>query len=324
MRIVGLAVRILIALILTAALLRIARTTSRGHPEFITHTENGFTFEMTTVPKAPENGKARIDVTIKGPMTDSLQPMLYPYAEDSADETVSGMEAIPLWLSDSTKGSYYAEIAAGVRGSAFKYSIQIFDENDRPVASFKQADGSPFVTKSIGEVPKPVLIGHIGFMFATVFCVAMATTFALSALFGKGRIRPVVLFMFLAAAFTLIGGFPYGFAMNWYAFHTIWEGIPFGTDATDNKTQLLLVYLILAAISGLGTLTKGKFGRDVFGATGLAILAVVSFVLMLGIYLIPHSIQFSAATTYGVCCSFMAVCVIVYLVGFFASRRVGS
>lgn len=165
------------------------------------------------------------------------------------------------------------------------------------------------------------MAGHLLFMFGTVFFVALATVFGLGVLFGTTNPRVPLIFVSMAGLFTLVGGYPFGFAMNWYAFGTIWEGVPFGTDATDNKTQILLVYFLLVALSGLGTISKGKCGRDVFGTTALSAMAVLSFLVMLGIYLIPHSIQFSPDTTYTVCYSTIAFCALVYLFGFFTSRR---
>ena len=314
MRTVSLAARIVLALVLTYVMLQIARNTSRGHPEFTSHSENGFTFEMTTVPKGPENGKARVELKISGPITETVHPVVH-FSSTSENSVVH------LVLSDSTTGTYFTEMNCGARGSKRQYLIEVRDDNDKILASFGQPNGTPFETKSIGEVPKPVLIGHIFFMFATVFCVAMGAISAFPVLFGKGKFRMAMTFFACAAAFTLVGGYPYGFAMNWYAFGGIWEGVPFGTDATDNKTQLLLFYLLLVALGALGTVTKGKFGRDIFGQKTLAALGVLALFLLLGIYLIPHSIQFSAATTYGVCYSFIGVCVLAYLVGFFRSAK---
>ena len=67
--------RIIVAVLLTAALLYIARTTSRGRPEFVTHSENGITFEMTTVPKGLEHGMETIHLRILGDMGPGFTPM---------------------------------------------------------------------------------------------------------------------------------------------------------------------------------------------------------------------------------------------------------
>ena len=62
---------------------------------------------------------------------------------------------------------------AGGRGGRFYYYFQIVNAAAQPVANFVQADGKPFLLKYIGDVPK-VVFGHLLFIFATVFCVALA------------------------------------------------------------------------------------------------------------------------------------------------------
>jgi len=43
-----------------------------------------------------------------------------------------------------------------------------------------------------------------------------------------------------------IGGFLLGFAMNGYAFGEMWGGWPFGSDVTDNKTQIAFIGWLIA------------------------------------------------------------------------------
>jgi len=308
------------ALALTVLMLEVAKKNARGESEVVTQSNNGFTFEMATVPRALDNSRARLDLKIGGPLTESMQPVIH-YGGLKSTSTILMPDAVPLVLADSSKGTWFTEFPTGTRGVTLPYRFDILDNKENVVASFSMPDGSPFETKFRGEVPKLVLIGHLGFMFGTVFFVALAAVFGIGALFGSVKLRVSLVFMFLAGLFTLLGGYPFGFAMNWYAFGTIWEGVPFGTDATDNKTQILLVYFLLVIFSGLGTIFKRKPGRDIFGKTTLAIMAVLSFFVMLGIYLIPHSAQFSPPTTNAVCYSIIAFCVLVYLVGYLRSRR---
>ncbi|RME30701.1 MAG: hypothetical protein D6800_01625, partial [Candidatus Zixiibacteriota bacterium] len=109
--------------------------------------------------------------------------------------------------------------------------------------------------------------------------------------------------------------------MNYFAFGGYWEGVPFGHDATDNKTQLLFLYLLFATLSGLGTLSRGRWGRDIVSPKTLAGIAVGSFAVMLFIYLIPHSIQFTPAFTYAFCYSWIGLLVIWYLIAWWQSSK---
>ena len=110
--------------------------------------------------------------------------------------------------------------------------------------------------------------------------------------------------------------------MNYYAFNGSWEGVPFGTDATDNKTQLLFVYLLFATLATFGSFSKGRFGRDLFAPRTLGWIGLSTTAVMLFIYLIPHSIQFSPRFTYAFCYTWIAVVVALYLLGRLKSRTV--
>ncbi len=315
-------IRIVAALILTIGLLRIARETSRGHPETVTQMQDAFTFEMTTVPKAPEDSTARIAVKITGPIQADMSPVLR-YAVLGVDNTENpaAYRSTPMVPTDSSANVYFADLKTGPRGGRTYYYIQLTANTDAVLATLLTPDGRPFDVRYIGKVPIPVLVGHIGLMFATVLCVFMAALHALPLLRGGGSVRPMALFFMWATLFAFVGGLPFGFAMNWFVFHSIWEGVPFGTDATDNKTQLLIVYLLLMTLSGLGTLTRGKLGKDIWSARTAGWFGIGAFVLMLAIYLIPHSIQFSPALTYAVCYSFIALAALLYLVKYVQAPR---
>jgi len=158
-------------------------------------------------------------------------------------------------------------------------------------------------------------------MFASVFFITLGAIKGIELLQDKNKTRSLVITFALAALFAFLGGYPFGFMMNSYAFGTIWEGVPFGTDATDNKTQTLFVYLLFIVFAGLDTLTRGKFGKDIFSAKTLGGLGIFGFFLMIAINLIPHSIQFEPNLTKVVCWGWIALIAIIYLVGLFTSIR---
>jgi hypothetical protein len=316
-------IRIIAALILTVAMLRIARETSRGHPEHIIRSGNGFTLDMMTVPKAPEDSTALVSARITGPMKPDYSAILW-YAVEGEDDVENQPAYHPILMapSDSAPNVYVADLRTGPRGGRTYYYFTVTNRTHAVLAAFRMPDGRPLDVHYIGKVPPSVLIGHIGLMFATVFCVFMAALHALPLLRGgSSSMRPAALFMFWAMLFAFIGGYPFGSAMNWFAFHSIWEGVPFGTDTTDNKTQLFIVYLLFVTLSSIGTLTRGKFGKDLWSPRTFGWITIGAFVLMLAIYLIPHSIQLSATLTYAVCYSFIALMAIVYIFGYARASR---
>jgi len=310
------------AILLTFVMLYIARTNSRGRPEFVSHVNKGFTFEITTIPKIIEYQSDSITLRVSGPIGENtcVWFRLQSPGIDVDNRDVYGRtEMHPL---DNTEDWYFTEVTAGARSGRYHYYFfEVTDSAGRELATFAHEDGTPFVLRYIGSVPPVVLAGHLLFIFTTVFFVAMAAASGLPLLFGNADDRPMAVYLFWAAVCCFLGSYPFGIPMNHYAFGTLWEGVPFGTDATDNKAQLLLVYLLFATLVWLRTLTQGRFGRDLYSARMRVLIGVGSFVVMLFIYLIPHSIQFSATLTNSFCYSWIVIIVLLYLIGLLRSKH---
>ncbi|MEW5993771.1 MAG: hypothetical protein AB1744_05165 [Candidatus Zixiibacteriota bacterium] len=317
------ALRFIVALTIAAVLLYIARTNSEGRPEFISQSEGGFTFEITTLPKALEGTKAKITVVIRGDMISESKLLLrHARAGESRVSDIRRYRTTPLLVEDSAAGIYFAMVPTGTKNGRFYYYFEIRDQVGGYRARFMGPDGEPFQLRFIGEVPRPVLIGHVAFMVLSVFFTALGLLYALPIVSGGGKVRPMAVSFLLAAVCVFVGGYPIGWLTNHYAFGTLWEGVPFGTDATDNKTQLLFLGLLFVAATNLGSLTGSRFARDLYPIGVRGWFGVGVFALMLGIYLVPHSIQFSPGLTYAICYSVIAVFVLIYLLGMFRYRQV--
>lgn len=313
--------RVATAIVLTLALLYIARNTSRGRPEELSYKTDGVAFEYTTVPKVIVGDTANIAIEVSGDITEDAYVALRrakPHHRAPLKKLDDYM-IVRMLPFDTADAVYYAEIPAGEKGGRTYYYFQV--RQNRQVLAEWLPDGGPFVLKFFGEVPSTILVTHIILMFATVFCVVMAAIRAVPLTRGEGRVHDMARCMFMAAVFAFFGGYPFGWAMNWYAFGVVWEGVPFGTDATDNKTQLLFLYLVFVTLSSMGSLTRGRLGHDLFSKRTLGRLGIGALILMLLIYLIPHSIQFSPALTYTVCYSFIGLLILVYLIGLLRTRR---
>jgi hypothetical protein len=314
--------RIILAVIITLGMLYIARTNSRGRPEQVTLTESGIALSKWTVPKITENQSDTLKITLSGDLPEN--PMVWfrtsqPEGVDTDDP--AQYARVEMTAMSGQDDEYFVVVTAGRRGQRFYYYYEVTDSTGASLAELMQPDGQPFLLKYIGEVPPVVLILHILFIFATVFCIAMAALRALPLLTGGGEVRPMAVYLFWATVFGFLGGYPFGIPMNYFAFDGFWEGVPFGTDATDNKTQLLFVYLIFATLSCMGTLTKGKTGRDIYGSRGLGVVGLGAFAVMLFIYLIPHSIQFSPGFTYAFCYAWTGVVALLYVTGYRTSNK---
>jgi hypothetical protein len=76
---------------------------------------------------------------------------------------------------------------------------------------------------------------------------------------------------------------PLGFVLNRQRFGPLWEAFPFGTDITDNKTQLIIIFWIIIAALSWKSFACRRTGRDAIGpgayATAVIIASVLSLVL---------------------------------------------
>ena len=313
--------RLVLAVLLTLVLLYIARKTAQGRPEHFEHQESGFTFEITTVPKLQEGTSGRLPVTIRGPV-DSGTTLMFRLCKYGRKPDRYSEYAEAYLLPDSTRpDTYYASVHGGKKGDRTFYFFEVRDANQRVLASFKRDNGQAFMLKFVGHVPALILIGHILLMFAAVFCVTLAAIYAVPVIRNGGNPKVMARLILLAAVLAIAGGYPMGFAMNHYAFGTLWEGVPFGTDVTDNKTQLLVLYFIFVALSSLGTITDGRWGRDLFTPATLGRLTVGALLFLLVVYLIPHSIQFAGRPTYIACYSLIGLMALAYVVAWLRSRQ---
>jgi len=132
----------------------------------------------------------------------------------------------------------------------------------------------PAVIRFKGEVPRWILIPHIIAMFGALFLATRAT---IAAFFGH-RAKNLTTYV---VGFLLAGGIILGPLVQKYAFGTLWTGWPLGEDLTDNKTALTLVFWLLARwqLRGADGERKGRW------------FVMLAFIVMFGVYLIPHSMK---------------------------------
>jgi len=132
-------------------------------------------------------------------------------------------------------------------------------------------DDTNVVIRFRGDVPAWALIPHVLMMILTVIW-SMATI-----LFALANIPAYKKYVGITIIFLLIGGFILGPVVQKYSFGQFWTGWPFGDDLTDNKTLFALIAFLAAWF-----LRKKSYGRW---------LAIGAAVVMMAIYLIPHSMN---------------------------------
>jgi len=130
----------------------------------------------------------------------------------------------------------------------------------------------PVIIRFRGDVPAGVLIPHIILMFSAML---LSTRTGLEALLRRPGLRQLTLW---TAIFLFLGGMIGGPLVQKYAFDAYWTGWPRGTDLTDNKTAVAVIFWLIAL---------WRIRRKPQARAWPLIAAVVTF----AIFLIPHSAQ---------------------------------
>ena len=166
-----------------------------------------------------------------------------------------------------------------------EYSIDLsVDGSD---VRLPEAERGNAILRYRDPVPLGVLIPHIFFMFFAVLIAWRAGLAALVHPFGLRRLAWWALGLFT------VGGMILGPIVQNYAFGAYWTGIPFGWDLTDNKTLVMWLAWLIAALAiervarrdARGTVEADRSGG------GVRTLVLVASVVTVFVYLIPHSVQ---------------------------------
>jgi hypothetical protein len=187
------------------------------------------------------------------------------------EETVDG--------STELAGYLPAQPAAG----KLEYYIELHtSDGDRriPEVGGAKDGGSTIVMRFKDHVPLPLLLSHVLFMFVSMLIGVRA---ALGAAVGETKARRLAWVTLVGLS---IGGMILGPFVQKYAFGAFWTGFPWGYDLTDNKTLIMwLAWVVACGVLLLG----GKERPTPSRAARLAVAAAA--VVMVGVYLIPHSLR---------------------------------
>ena len=272
--------RIVLGLVLTVVLLGIARRLSTRNPRDINVEEGGVRVNHTTVTEQVGPGEPVISVRIEP--ADGGEPGI-----DFGQ--LGRAELRERRMVDSGGGLWEVSLPDVGKGNRLHYALRIIRQDGRVMRIPAQPDRF-FLIKFKGEVSPIVLIVHIAFMFGAFF-------FMIQSLFGSVRIlqgaegkRGTVNAARWVLILSFIGGWPLGFILNYQAFGMLWEGFPFGFDITDNKTQLMFIFWLVSLLLVRGSLFGRGEETDILGPKGLAWAVMVSFVVSLLLFLVPHSL----------------------------------
>ena len=167
------------------------------------------------------------------------------------------------------EGRLVASIPHQPAAGKVEYFIRLTESGQE----FRIPDSEAVVARFRASVPAKVLIPHILAMFLSM----LVSTRALFEVLRPGA--PQGRFLVLSSmALLIVGGLMLGPMVQKFAFDAYWTGWPFGTDLTDNKTLIAFIAWLPAAIAA----ARGVRTR---------VAVVLGWVVMMGIFLIPHSMR---------------------------------
>lgn len=224
----------------------------------------GVTYEYALNRSGNTDADAPITVPDPGPdVTGRVVFKRYP--------TEDPFTALPMKaLSGELQGLLPAQPAAG--------KLEYYVTLDTPEGTIRIPEGEEtLIIRYKDPVPLKFLVPHVIFMFLALL-VGVRT--ALGALFQPEGVRRLA---WATLALMSVGGMILGPIVQKHAFGAFWTGWPFGYDLTDNKT--LMMWIVWAGVAVL--LWKRPDPRDWLARSGVLLAAV----LMLTVYVIPHSLQ---------------------------------
>lgn len=202
---------------------------------------------------------SHIDAPIVVKLPDSTKA-IYRYKRFKSHDNWTTQELV------ASNGQIETSIPRQPAAGKVEYQIAVYDgEKYIPLTE------DPVVIRFKGAVPAYILIPHIFFMF---FAMVFSIRTGFEALLKRKKtlsLTTITMFLFL------VGGLILGPIVQKYAFDAYWTGWPWGHDLTDNKTIVAFIFWLIAWF----VLRRKPENR---------VWPIVATVVMLMVYLIPHSV----------------------------------
>jgi len=251
------------AVVFTVAMARYQKMTGPTYPVSGKVTLNNTTYKYSLIRSAENEKDAEIALNIP----DTAVHGTITYKRFKSNDTLS---TVPLTRKNDT---LYFMMPKQPAAGKMMYEITLQRGSEQEVLHAKNDEF--IVMRFKGPVPLYILIPHILAMFLGLL---FSTRTAIEALINGARTYKLALW---TLGFLVVGGLILGPVVQKYAFGAYWTGWPmkgilnFG-DMTDNKTLLMVLAWVFAVI---------KLRKDPKNK----VWPVVAAVMVLVVYLIPHS-----------------------------------
>jgi hypothetical protein len=249
--------------------------------------KDGIVMVHDTVPKKVDEGDAVIPVKVIG---SKEMKLFYKIGKEEFRSVDMGSKeeeddvfvaSIP-HHKKGTQAWYYIEAQKQIGDTKLTVSLP-----DKDSPNFK-----PILLKFEGNVPPYIIVSHVFCNFAAIFFSVLAIFSTVDLMRGKSTLKKSVLFSLLTFIFLFTGFLLVGSALNYFAFGVMWEAFPFGSDITDNKSQIILLFWLVTLFLVKGTIFGKNPSKNLVSEKTYSFMVIISFVVTVVMYLIPHSISF--------------------------------
>ncbi|MGB8658115.1 MAG: hypothetical protein WCE90_10090 [Candidatus Zixiibacteriota bacterium] len=280
--------RFAVAFLFTFLLLGLARKTTMMRSAHEAVEQQGILIDHHTVPKQVGDEVPTISAKVTGA---SEVRLVYKIGKDGKFQSVpmnpkpgevNAFTAPIPHYPKPTKAWYYIEARKTTESAGVTVTLP-----DKGSPDFK-----PILLKFEGKVPVYIIIPHVLCNFGAIFFAVLTLFSALDIRKGKKSLRESIKFPLLTFILLFLGFVPFGIAMNHFAFGATWEAFPFGKDVTDNKSQIILLVWLITLFLVKGTLLGQGAEKNLVSHRGYSTMVIISFIVTIGMYAIPHSFVF--------------------------------
>jgi hypothetical protein len=245
----------LLALLITLSSAIYQRKTGPNHPKYVNTEMGSEEYRLKCIRSSALDQVCLIefeipDTEVSGTVYYKRYPTNEPYIAVPMERNGDQLSVILPDQPSAGKLAYFLEFEVGGQASAYQKE-------------------DPIIIRFNDAVPGYVMIPHIFFMF---FAMLLSNLMAILAIARREQFVLYLTFSFIA--FT-VGGMILGPVVQKFAFGEYWTGFPNGMDLTDNKTLIAWIFMLAAVLLNI------KKKRPV--------IAIIAAVVMLAVYLIPHS-----------------------------------
>jgi len=275
-----------LAILLTFLLLAFTRKTTAVRSVHQMVQQHGILIEHNTVPKQVGDEIPLILTKVQG--TSEVR-LVYKIGQDGEYQSVK------MTKKPGEEDIFTASIPVhpkGVKAWYFLEAVSLREGGEVKVTLPKRSSGQvkPIRLKFEGKVPSYVVIPHVLCIFGAIFFATLTLLSAIDLKKGRATLRNSVKLCAGTILLLFIGFFPFGWAMNYFAFGVLWEAFPFGWDVTDDKSQIMLLFWLFTLFTVKGTLLGKGERKNLVSDRGFVTWVIVSFIATILILGIPHSL----------------------------------